>query len=58
MHDVEAALDAWEVPRRRNERTGEVTHPSLVYVIDEEGRIAYASTGGVAALVSLVQRLD
>lgn len=58
VHDVEAALDAWEVPRRRNERTGEVTHPSLVYVIDEEGRIAYASTGGVAALVSLVQRLD
>lgn len=55
---VEATLDAWEVPRRRNERTGEVTHPSLVYVIDAEGRIAYASTGGVAALVSLVRRLD
>jgi hypothetical protein len=37
--------------------TGEVTHPSLVYVVDENGRIAYATTGGAAAIVSLVERL-
>jgi protein SCO1 len=55
--EVEAALDAWEVPRTRNEATGEVTHPSLLYVIDRNGRIAYASSGGVDALVSLVRRL-
>jgi protein SCO1 len=55
--DVEAALDAWDVPRTRDERTGEVTHPSLIYVLDRDGRIAYASTGGIAALVSLVERL-
>jgi protein SCO1 len=55
--DVEAALDAWDVPRSRDERTGEVTHPSLIYVLDRDGRIAYASTGGVVALVSLVERL-
>lgn len=54
---VEAVLDAWEVPRSRDTRTGEVTHPSLTWVIDAEGRIAYASTGGTAALVSLVRRL-
>lgn len=57
VEDVEAALDAWEVPRTRNLRTGEVTHPSLVYVIDREGRIAYASTGGTDALVTLLERL-
>lgn len=55
--DVEAALDAWDVPRTRDLATGEVTHPSLVYVIDEDGLIAYATTGGAAAIVSLVERL-
>jgi cytochrome oxidase Cu insertion factor (SCO1/SenC/PrrC family) len=57
VEEVEAALDAWEVPRSRNLTTGEVTHPSLVYVIDAEGRLAYASTGGIEALASLVRRL-
>jgi cytochrome oxidase Cu insertion factor (SCO1/SenC/PrrC family) len=55
--DVEAVLDAWNVPRTRDVNTGEVTHPSLVYVIDRAGDIAYAATGGTAALVSLLQRL-
>ncbi|HSJ09477.1 MAG TPA: SCO family protein [Longimicrobiales bacterium] len=54
---VEAALDAWEVPRSRDTTTGEVTHPSLVYIIDRDGRMAYASSGDVDALVALVRRL-
>jgi protein SCO1 len=54
---VEATLDAWDVPRSRDLATGEVTHPSLVYVIGADGRIAYATTGGAAAMVSLVERL-
>jgi protein SCO1/2 len=57
VHDVEAVLDAWNIPRSRDLATGEVTHPSLVYVIDRAGRIAYASTGGTDALIALVQRL-
>lgn len=57
VEGVEAVLDAWDVPRSRDLQTGEVTHPSLVYVLDPDGRIAYASTGGRDALVSLVQRL-
>ena len=57
VEDVEAVLDAWEVPRSRNLATGEVTHPSLVYVIDADGRIAFAATGGAAAIASLVERL-
>jgi cytochrome oxidase Cu insertion factor (SCO1/SenC/PrrC family) len=55
--DVEAVLDAWDVPRSRDTRTGDVTHPSLVYVVDRDGVIAYAATGGADALVSLLQRL-
>lgn len=57
VDDVEAALDRWNVSRGRDMTTGEVTHPSLVYVIDRAGRLAYASTGGIDALVSLVRRL-
>jgi protein SCO1 len=55
--EVEAVLDAWDVPRSRDMSTGEVTHPSLAYVIDRDGSIAYATTGGTAAMTSLVQRL-
>lgn len=38
---VTAALDAFKVPRQRNEEDGDVAHPALVYVIDAAGRIAY-----------------
>ena len=55
--DVEAVLDAWEVPRFRDERTGEVTHPALVYVVDAAGRLAFASNGGAATLAALARRL-
>jgi cytochrome oxidase Cu insertion factor (SCO1/SenC/PrrC family) len=54
---VEAALDAWHVPRSRDLVTGEVTHPSLVYVVDREGRIAFAASGGAEVLADLVRRL-
>jgi protein SCO1 len=54
---VEAALDAWDVPRSRNLTNGEITHPSLIYIVDRDGELAYASTGGVEALVSLLRRL-
>lgn len=54
---VEATLDAWRVPRSRNLRTGEVTHPSLVYVVDRDGRIAFTASGGAQVLASLVRRL-
>ena len=55
--DVERVLDAWEVPRTRDARTGEVTHPTLTYVVDEAGRIAFAANGRADALVSLIERL-
>ena len=55
---VEAALDAWDVPRRRDLTTGDVTHPSLVYIVDRVGRIAYATIGGAATIAALVERLQ
>jgi len=54
---VNAALDAWKVPRERDLRTGDVAHPALVYLLDEEGRIAFASRGDVETLVALAGRL-
>lgn len=54
---VNEVLDAWNVARERDESTGDVVHPPLVYVLDATGRIAFASTGGVDALVSLLDRV-
>ncbi len=39
--DVEGVLDAYKVPRGTDEKTGEIAHPALVYVLDAEGRITY-----------------
>lgn len=54
--DVNAVLDHWNVARRRDPDTGDVTHPPLTYVLDAAGRIAYGSTGGAAALAALLDR--
>ncbi len=53
---VNDVLDAWNVARRRDPRTGDVTHPPLVYVLDSSGQIAYAASGGVAMLTELLER--
>lgn len=55
--DVERTLDGWNVARERNLRTGDVTHPALVYVIDRNGRIAYLVNGNAETLEALVRRL-
>jgi cytochrome oxidase Cu insertion factor (SCO1/SenC/PrrC family) len=54
---VNAALDRWNVPRARNDATGQLDHPALVYVIDSAGRIAYAANGDAASLTALLARL-
>ncbi|MEX0891230.1 MAG: SCO family protein [Gemmatimonadota bacterium] len=55
--EVEAALDAWEVPRSREPTTGMITHPALTYVVDGSGRVMFAAAGGADALTVLVGRL-
>jgi cytochrome oxidase Cu insertion factor (SCO1/SenC/PrrC family) len=57
VDEVNALLDRWNVARGRDEKTGEVAHPPLVYVLDAEGRIGYATTGGTEALVELLGRV-
>ena len=57
VDEVNALLDRWNVARGRDQKTGDVAHPPLVYVLDAGGRIAFASTGGTEALVELLGRV-
>ncbi len=54
---VNAVLDDWQVARERDVVTGDVVHPSLVFVVDAEGRIAYAAAGVASLLEELGRRL-
>ena len=55
--EMERALNAWRVPRVRNERTGDLVHPSIVYVIAPNGRIAYVLDGAPAMIQAAVEAL-
>jgi protein SCO1 len=55
--DVERALNRWRVPRTRNPRTGDISHPSIVYVVGADGRIAYVVSGGADAIAAAVRAL-
>lgn len=57
VDEVNEALDAWNVPRTRDRRTGDIAHPALVYLLDSEGRIAFASRGDVETMIALAGRL-
>jgi cytochrome oxidase Cu insertion factor (SCO1/SenC/PrrC family) len=39
--DVLRVAEAFGVPSERDERTGDITHPGLVFLIDAEGRLGY-----------------
>lgn len=55
--DVERTLNAWRIPRVRNEKTGDVSHPALVYVIGPNGRITYVVPGSTVHIVAAVAAL-
>ena len=57
VDDVLETLRAWEVSISRDELTGEITHPAVVYVIDRLGRVAFTATGGGEYTAGLVGRL-
>jgi cytochrome oxidase Cu insertion factor (SCO1/SenC/PrrC family) len=57
VEDVEANLDGWNMPRERDELTGDITHPAIVYLVEPDGTVAYGSTGGVRQMASLAERL-
>ena len=55
--EVERTLNAWRIPRVRNEQTGAISHPSMVYVIGGDGRIAYVVSGNAGAIAAAVRAL-
>ena len=55
--EVERTLNGWRVPRVRNQETGDISHPSIVYVIGADGRIAYVVSGNADAISAAVQAL-
>ena len=57
VDEVERSLNAWRVPRVRNERTGDFSQPSMAYVIDAGGRIAYVVSGNAAQIEAAVKAL-
>jgi protein SCO1 len=54
---VERTLNAWRVPRVRNEKTGDLSHPSVVYVVSADRRITYVVAGGAETIVAAVRAL-
>ncbi len=55
--DVDLTLNRWRIPRVRNEKTGDLSHPTIVYVIGPDGRIAYAVNGSVEQILAAVRAL-
>jgi cytochrome oxidase Cu insertion factor (SCO1/SenC/PrrC family) len=41
VDDVLHVIRAWDVPFERDPRTGDISHPGLLYVVDPAGRLAY-----------------
>jgi cytochrome oxidase Cu insertion factor (SCO1/SenC/PrrC family) len=54
---VERTLNAWRVPRVRNEKTGDISHPALIYVVSATGRISFVVSGGADAIAAAVRAL-
>lgn len=54
---VEEVLNRWKIPRVRNQANGEVIHPSVVYVVAPNGRLAYMSDGAIDRVVQAVDRV-
>lgn len=55
--EVERTLNSWRVPRVRNERTGDLSHPSVVYVVAPDGKIAYVVSGSEQVIKAAVEAL-
>jgi protein SCO1/2 len=54
---VERTLSAWRMPRVRNEATGDLSHPAIVYVVSPAGRLAYALGPDSDAIVEAIRAL-
>lgn len=54
---VERTLNAWRIPRTRNQKNGDILHPTIVYVIDAGGRVTYAVNGGADVIAAALRAL-
>ena len=45
VDEVLAVLDAWNMPIQRDEKTGDISHPAFVVVLDSDGNRAYSFSG-------------
>ena len=54
---VERTLNAWRIPRTRNQKNGDIIHPTVVYVIDAWGRITYAVNGDADVIAAALRAL-
>jgi cytochrome oxidase Cu insertion factor (SCO1/SenC/PrrC family) len=54
--EVEAALDALGVGRRRNPTTGDIEHGGTVVLVDERGKVAWRVDGGWGRVGDLLAR--
>lgn len=48
---VERTLTRWRIPGVRNPVTGDITHPSVVYIVRPGGRLSHALGGGETEVV-------
>jgi cytochrome oxidase Cu insertion factor (SCO1/SenC/PrrC family) len=55
--EVNAALDALGIARRRNERTGDVDHATTLFIVGRDGQIEWRGDGGVAGVEAILERL-
>jgi protein SCO1/2 len=54
VDDVERTLNRWRIPRVRNGQTGDITHPSIVYVVGPDGRLRYAVNGTSEQIIAAI----
>ena len=56
---VMAALQAYDIPTARDQKSGEISHPSIAYVISPEGTIEYTLSNPTPAWIAQsVQRVS
>jgi len=58
VEQVEQVLNRWKIPRVRNQVNGDVIHPSVVYAVAPNGRLAYLADGTLERTVDAVRRLQ
>jgi len=57
VEEVEEVLSRWKIPRVRNPSSGDVIHPSVVYIVAPNGRIAYMADGTPDRVVQAVEQV-